>query len=271
VTYVTSGTILDKILARTVADVEVRKRNQPISDLERMAHDRPAPVSLRQSLARPGMAVIAEIKRASPSRGLLVEVVEAADIAGQYVAGGAAAISVLTDEPFFRGSLEDMDQAANIAHAATPPIPILRKDFIIDSFQIVEARAHGADAILLIVAALEDRALTDLFESAMGWGLDALVEVHDEQELARAVALGATVLGINNRDLRTFTVDLATTERLAPLAPEGTVVVAESGVFGPQEILRLARAGADAVLVGEGLITASDRAAAVRTLWSSLE
>lgn len=264
--HVVTGTILDRILERTAADVEARTAARPIADLEAIAVDLAPTVSLRDCLARPGVSIIAEIKRASPSRGVFPTVVEPATVAAEYVAGGAAAISVLTDEPFFQGSLADMEQAAHVAHDARRPVAILRKDFVIDPYQIVEARIHGADAVLLIVAALSDATLGELFAVARRWELDALVEVHDEMELARAAALGATIIGINNRDLRSFSVDLGTTERLAPLVPDGAVVVAESGVFGSAEIERLERAGADAVLVGESLITAPDRGAAVRAL-----
>jgi indole-3-glycerol phosphate synthase len=271
VTHVETGTILDTILARTAADLLDRKARQGQGELERIAAERPDPVSLQESLARPGMSVVAEIKRASPSRGMLAATIDPPAVAADYIAGGAAAISVLTDEPFFQGSLPDMAAAAEVAHGATRPVPILRKDFVVDEYQIVEARAHGADAVLLIVAALDDRSLGELFAVAKQWGLDALVEVHDEQEMARAIAIGALIIGINNRDLRTFTVDLATTERLAPLAPEGAVIVAESGVFGPAEVRRLAHAGADAILVGEGVITAPNRAEAVATLRMSVQ
>lgn len=264
--HVQTGTILDKILARTATDLQERQAARPLSELERMAAERHEPVSLHESLSRPGMAVIAEIKRASPSRGRFETTVDPPAVAAEYIAGGAAGISVLTDEPFFQGSLADMAAAAQVAHDATPAVPILRKDFVIDAYQIAEARAHGADAVLLIVAALGDQQLAELFAAAKQWGLDALVEVHDEEEMARAAAIGATIVGINNRDLKTFTTDLATTERLAPLAPAGAVVVAESGVFGPTEVQRLAQAGADAILVGEGVIMAPDRAEAVRAL-----
>ena len=212
------------------------------------------------------MSVIAEIKRASPSRGTFPVTVDPSAVALDYIQGGAAAISVLTDEPFFQGSLKDLEEAASIAHRAERPIPVLRKDFVIDPYQIVEARAYGADAVLLIAAALDDVELDALLATAARWGMDALLEVHDELELERASRVGARLIGVNNRDLRTFTVDLGVTEKLAPLAPENAVVVAESGVFGPAEIRRLHEAGARAVLVGEGLITASDRAAAVRSL-----
>lgn len=265
-THVETGTVLDRILARTASDVAVRKEARPLGELAAAAEHQAPAVSLHESLARPGMSVIAEIKRASPSRGVFPVTIEPATVAAEYMAGGAAGISVLTDEPFFQGSLADMEAAAEVAHGASRPVPILRKDFIIDSYQVVEARAHGADAILLIVAALRDEQLASLLATAREWGLEALVEVHDETEMARAEALGASIVGINNRDLKTFTVELRTTERLAPLAPEGAVVVAESGVFGEAEIERLARAGADAVLVGEGVVTSEDRAAAVRKL-----
>lgn len=265
-THVHTGTILDKILTRTTADVQSRKTTRNQEKLETLAAERPRAMSLHTSLSQPGMSVIAEIKRASPSRGVFPTNVIPEVVAAEYIAGGAAAISVLTDEPFFGGSLSDMEEAASAAHRAVRPVPILRKDFIVDPYQIVEARAYGADAILLIVAALSETSLSELLDVARGWDMDVLVEVHDEEEMARATAMGASLIGINNRDLKTFTIDLATTERLAPLAPSNAVIVAESGVFGPVEIARLKEAGADAVLVGEGLITAQDRAAAVRAL-----
>ena len=187
-------------------------------------------------------------------------------MAHDYIAGGAAAISVLTDEPFFQGGLGDLHAAASVAGTAERPVPVLLKDFVIDPYQIVEARAHGADAVLLIVAALEDGALAELLAAAMAQGMDALVEVHDEREMERAAVVGANVVGINNRDLKSFAVDLGVTGRLAPFAPIDAVIVAESGVFGGSDVKRLHDAGAHAVLVGEGLITASDRAAAVQAL-----
>ena len=265
-TQVRTGTILDEILARTVVDLAGRKSTTHISTLEAAAESRPAPLSLRAALAGPEMSVIAEIKRASPSRGVFPVSVDPAAVARDYVAGGAAAISVLTDEPFFKGSLSDLDTAASVAHARSSPVPVLRKDFVVDLYQIVEARAHGADAVLLIVAALHDSALAELLAAAADWRMDALVEVHDEREMERAAAVGAKVVGINNRDLKSFTVDLGVTERLAPMAPDDAVIVAESGVFGPADVKRLHEAGAHAVLVGEGLVTAPDRAAAVQAL-----
>jgi indole-3-glycerol phosphate synthase len=266
VTHVETGTILDAIVTQTTADLAERKITTPLSDLEAAARSRPAPLSLRDKLAGHEMSVIAEIKRGSPSRGMFPVTVNPAAVATDYVAGGATAISVLTDGPFFQGSLGDLDAAARIAHAHVSPVPVLRKDFIVDSYQIAEARAHGADAVLLIVAALDDSALAEFLTAASAWGMDALVEVHDEREMERAAAVGANVVGINNRDLKSFAVDLRITERLAPLAPGDAVIVAESGVFEPSDVKRLHEAGARAVLVGEGLVTAPDRAEAVKAL-----
>jgi len=264
-----TGTILDQILARTVADVAGRKGAVTSTSLEHQAARMPEPIGLRRALAGPTVAVIAEIKRASPSRGVFPVAVDPPVVAGEYLDGGAAALSVLTDEPFFHGSLEDLSSAASVAHGHPNPAPVLRKDFIVDHYQIVEARASGADAFLLIVAALSDRALRDLLHTGVDYGMDAMVEVHDEDELERAVAVGATLIGINNRNLRTFEVDLAVSERLAPLVPAGTIVVGESGIFSSADVQRLQRAGVHAVLVGESLIVAPDRTAAVRLLLDS--
>ena len=261
-----TGTILDAILSRTVADLAGRKTSTPMSNLEIAADSRAAPLSLRSRLRGSRISVIAEIKRASPSRGVFPVIVDPAAVAAEYVAGGAAAISVLTNEPFFQGSLHDLEDVAGVAHVSEVAVPVLRKDFIIDPYQIVEARAYGADAVLLIVAALDDASLAELLAAAKEFGMDALVEVHDEREMARAVSAGADLVGINNLDLRTFAVNLSVSERLAPFAPDDAVIVAESGIFGPDEVKRLNDAGVYAVLVGEGVITSADRAAAVRAL-----
>lgn len=261
-----TGTILDRVLERTWSDLEERRRRRTAAELGKLAGERSDPLDFRAALAGPGVSVIAEVKRGSPSRGRFPVELDPALVAAEYLAGGAAAISVLTDRPFFHGSLADLEAVAEVAHAATPPRPVLRKDFLIDTYQVIEARAYGADALLLIVAALDDRLLVELLELTRSLGMAALIEVHDEAEMERAIAAGADVIGINNRDLRTFAVDLATTERLAPLAPEGAVVVGESGVFGRDDVLRLERAGVAAVLVGEGVIVAPDRAAAVAAL-----
>jgi indole-3-glycerol phosphate synthase len=265
-TFVETGTILDRILARTVIDVAERKSRVPVAELEAMAAGRPTPVSLRAALSKQTVAVIAEYKRASPSKGRFPFEADPADVARDYFSGGAAAMSVLTDEPFFQGSLADMQAAAHVAHALEAPAPILRKDFLVDSYQITEALAFGADAVLLIVAALDQPTLVRLLGETRTAGLEALVEVHNERELERAEAAGATVIGINNRDLHTFVVDLAVTERLAPLIGVNAIMVGESGIFTNADVERLAAAGANAVLIGESLITAPDRSAAVRAL-----
>jgi indole-3-glycerol phosphate synthase len=265
-THVQTGTILDAILARTAADLADRKAITAVANLEAAACAKSAPLSLRAALGGRDMSVIAEVKRASPSRGAFQVNVAPATVANDYVSGGAAAISVLTDEPFFQGSLGDLDAVAGVVHAGARAVPVLRKDFVVDPYQIVEARTHGADAVLLIVAALEDAMLRQLLTEALAWGMDALVEVHDEREMERAAAVGADLIGINNRDLKSFTVDLGVSERLIPLAPGDAVIVAESGVHGPGDVKRLCSAGAHAVLVGEALVTAPDRAAAVQAL-----
>lgn len=261
-----SGTILDRIAARTASDLAARRDARPLADLQATARSLPAPLSLEAALRGPGTRVIAEIKRASPSKGAIAEDVDAREVARDYLAAGAAAISVLTDEPFFRGSLDDLKAVADLAHAAERPRPVLRKDFLIDPYQVVEARAHGADAVLLIAALLRGSPLRELLAAVHEYGMQALVEVHDEDELSEVLAAGARVIGINNRDLRTFTVDLATTEHLAPLIPTDRVIVAESGIHGPDEVARLAAAGAHAILVGESLMRAADRRAALGRL-----
>ncbi len=258
---VETGTYLDRILARTAVDLDARKRQTPIAELERIAAARGACVDLRAALLSDRITVISEIKRASPSKGRFPVEIDPTALAAEYVAGGAAALSVLTDEPFFQGSLADMEAAAAVAHADERPRAILRKDFVIDRYQLVEAKAHGADAALLIVAALEQAHLVALAAEARELGLSTLVEVHDEGEMERAIAAGARVIGVNNRDLRSFQVDLAVTERLAPLAPVDVPLVSESGIFTRADVERVATAGAAAILVGEGLIVARDRAA----------
>jgi indole-3-glycerol phosphate synthase len=263
--FVSTGTILDKILARTAVDVESRRQIRPAGELERMIAERSGELSLKQSLARPGLSVIAEIKRASPSRGRFPVEIDPGEVATDYIAGGAAGLSVLTDEPFFQGSLADLLVVERTAHGSIPT-PVLRKDFMLDEYQILEARAFGADAILLIVAALEQTRLRELLAFARATGLDALVEVHTEAETEIALDIGADLIGINNRDLHTFVVHLAVTERLAQLVPAGTVLVGESGIFTAEDAARMANAGVDAILVGESLIVAPDRASALRTL-----
>jgi indole-3-glycerol phosphate synthase len=257
--------ILDDILARTRADLEGRKRARPIEALAAEAAGRPAARGLARALRRPGeITCIAEFKRRSPSAGWIREHAEVSGTARAYAAGGACAMSVLTDGPFFGGSLADLAAASSASG-----LPILRKDFIVDRYQIVEARAAGADALLLIVAALPDGALSDLLAAAKDSGLDVLVEAHDEDEVRRAVGAGAEIVGINNRDLRTFTVDRELAIRLRAQVPADRVVVAESGIRDAADVARLRAAGVDAMLVGETLMRAPDPAAALRALRGS--
>ncbi len=264
--FVETGTVLDRILARTLSDVAARKAAVPIDKLIERGADRPTPVGLRRAIQQPGVSVIAEIKRASPSRGVFPLEIDPPGVAADYLRGGAVAISVLTDEPFFHGSLTDLERASAVAHAHLPAAPVLRKDFIVDPYQLVEAWANGADAVLLIAAALTDDQLGSLMAAAAEQGLDTLVEVHDRGEMARAAEVGATLIGINNRNLHTFVVDLTVTEEIASACPDDAVLVSESGIFGGNDIRRLQQAGIDAFLVGEGVMVTPDRAMAVAEL-----
>jgi len=246
--------ILDEILARTRADLPARKERQPLEALARAAAARPLARSLRAALRRPGrVTAIAEFKRRSPSLGWIREDADVAAVTAAYARGGAAALSVLTDGPFFGGSLDDLARARQVVD-----LPILRKDFIVDEYQIVEARAAGADAVLLIVAALDDPTLRALHAACQRVGVEALVEAHDAAEVARATALGASMIGINHRDLRTFTLDRELALRLRPAIPRDVVVVGESGIRDATDLHRLGAGGIDAVLVGETLMRADD-------------
>ena len=258
--------ILDRILRRKRVEVEENKTSQPAWNLEQTAINRARPLSLARALGGPGVSLIAEVKHASPSKGVLIHPFDATKIARDYLFSGASAISVLTDRSFFRGSLNDLSAVRRLCRTLKREVPLLRKDFIIDEYQIVEARAAGADAILLIVAALTDEELWTLHAEAERWNLEALVEVHDEEEMRRAAAIGARLIGVNNRDLRAFVTDLATTERLAALKPAGALLVSESGISTRADVERLAAVGVDAMLVGESLVTAPDRRAAARDL-----
>lgn len=240
---------------------------QPQEVLADLISSRQNPVSLASALTAAGeVSVIAEFKRASPSKGLIAGNAGPQEVVPDYIHGGCAAISVLTDETFFKGTLGDLRVVSDLAGEGATRRPVLRKDFIVSPYQVVEARAHGADAILLIVAALNDEQLRELRDVGVEYGMDALIEVHDEDELERAMAIEPALIGINNRDLRTFDVDLATTERLAPQVPDGIAIVGESGVGSREDVLRLGAAGVDAVLVGESLMRQQDRSAAVREL-----
>lgn len=226
-----------------------------------LAKSAPDPLNAAALLRDSGIAVIAEVKRASPSRGALAEITDPAELAVAYELGGARVISVLTEQRRFHGSLADLD-----AVRAAVKIPVLRKDFIVGPYQIHEARAHGADVILLIVAALDQTALVSLLDRAESLGMTALVEVHTEEEADRALEAGASVIGVNARNLKTLEVDRNCFARIAPGLPSNVIKVAESGIRGPADLLAYAGAGADAVLVGEGLVTSGDPRAAVADL-----
>jgi indole-3-glycerol phosphate synthase len=256
-------TQLDRILARTLSTVTERKASADIPSLERRAaahQPRGFQKSLRaMAVSRP--AIIAELKKASPSKGVLREDYRPVEIARTYADAGAAAISVLTDEPFFQGSLDDLTQVSRAVN-----IPVLRKDFTVDEFQILEARAAGADAILLIVAAHDDATLRSLNIAAQRIGLDVLCEVHDEEELHRAVDLGCEVIGVNCRNLKTLEVDLAQHEKLVERMPAHVLRVAESGIRDADDLERLLRSGYHAFLVGEALMREPDPAAMLTLL-----
>lgn len=251
--------MLDQILERTRQRLPALLERT--DDIVREATEAPPPPPFAAALSGDRLAVIGEVKRRSPSRGPLDLDLDPVAQASQYAAGGAAGISVLTEPEFFSGSNADL-----AAVATATRLPVLRKDFTLEAVQIWEARALGASAVLLIVAALDDRQLRRLIETAADAGLDALVEVHTTEEASRAVDAGATFVGVNNRDLNTFDVDLATAEKIAPLLEGVSTTVAESGIFGPDDARRMADAGYDAVLVGEALVKAGDPAALVTAL-----
>jgi indole-3-glycerol phosphate synthase len=261
-----SAAIVPDFLARIVARKreEVAAKQRFRKGLQRNAEYQNAQRrDFRAALLKRPPAVIAEIKKASPSKGLLASDFNPARQAQAYFAGGAAALSVLTDADFFQGSLSDLKTAR-----ASAMLPVLRKDFTIEEIDVVEAAAAGADAILLIAAILSSEQMRLFRELAASYGLAALVEVHDDAELDRALESGATLIGVNNRDLRTFEVDLSTAERLAACMPASVVKVAESGIHTPGDVQRLRRAGFQAVLVGEHLMRSPDPAAALRSLLS---
>ncbi len=253
--------ILERILAAKRGRLEAARAARPLTEVRAAARDAAPARDFAGVLARPGTRIIAEIKRRSPSKGLIRADFDPRALARAYAAGGADCCSVLTEEDFFDGRLAYLEQVRGEVG-----LPLLRKDFVFDSYQVHESRAAGADAMLLIAAALAPSALADLAALAAELGLGALVEVHGERELAAALACPAAVIGINNRDLRTFEVDLATSERLARLVPAGRLIVAESGIHGPEDLRRLEAAGIHAFLVGEHLMRAADPGAAVGAL-----
>lgn len=258
-------TVLERILAETRAELERRKREIPLEALRaaalanagtpRAAH------GFRDALNADGIGVIAEFKRRSPSAGTLRESPDLSEVVGAYQRGGAVAVSILTEGPNFAGALEDLRTAR-----AACELPLLRKDFIVDAYQLYEGLAAGADAVLLIVAALAQPELVSLHDAALAIGLDVLVEVHDGEELRRALDAGAKTVGVNNRDLRDFSVEVERTEALMDDVPAGVTVVSESGIASAEQVRRLREGGVQAVLVGESLMRATDPAAALREL-----
>lgn len=263
--HVNEGTprvsVLDDILAGVCEDLAQRQSRVTLAELKAVSADQRAPIDGVATLRRPGVSVIAEVKRGSPSKGAIATITDPAGLAADYEAGGASIISVLTERRRFGGSLSDL-----AAVRARVEVPLLRKDFIVSGYQLWEARAHGADLVLLIVAALAQEALVSLVERTESLGMTPLVEVHDELELERALAAGARIVGVNARDLRTLEIDRSVFGRLAPRIPEHVVKVAESGVRGPHDLLAYAADGADAVLVGEGVVVGGNPRQAVAEL-----
>jgi len=253
--------VLDGILVGVREDLAAREAAVPLADVKAMARSAAPPRPVLPVLLEPGVGVIAEVKRASPSKGALATIADPAALARTYAEAGARVISVLTEQRRFNGSLADLD-----AVRAEVDIPVLRKDFIVGPYQVHEARAHGADLVLLIVAALEQNVLHGLLERVESLGMTALVEIHTEAEADRALSAGAKVIGVNARDLTTLQIDRDVFARIAPGLPSDVVTVAESGVRGPSDLLAYAGAGADAVLVGEGLVTSGDPRAALADL-----
>ena len=257
--------VLERICAEKRVAIAAAKAARPMALVEREAASAAPPrgfaAALERMLAAGRYGLIAEIKRASPSRGLIRADFDPASLARAYARGGASCLSVLTDEPYFQGRPEHLAAARQAVD-----LPVLRKDFMLDPYQVAEARAIGADCILLILAALDDGEARALEQAALDWGMDVLVEVHDRAELDRAAKLRARLVGINNRNLKTLKVDLATTEELAPALPPGRLLVSESGLETPADLARMARVGARCFLVGESLMRSADVEAATRAL-----
>lgn len=256
-----SANVLDSIIEGVRADVAAREAELSLAEVKAKAKDTAPARDVLAAFREPGIGVIAEVKRASPSRGALASISDPAELARAYESGGARVISVLTEQRRFNGSLDDLD-----AVRAAVSIPVLRKDFIIGPYQIHEARAHGADMVLLIVAALEQSVLVSMIDRTESLGMTPLVEVHTEEEADRALQAGARVIGVNARNLKTLEVDRDCFARIAPGLPSNVIRVAESGVRGTADLLAYAGAGADAVLVGEGLVTSGDPRSAVADL-----
>jgi indole-3-glycerol phosphate synthase len=262
--------VLQRICAEKRRAIAAAKAVRPAAALQREAEAAEAPrgfaAALQRAVAAGRYGLIAEIKRASPSRGMIRADFDPPSLARAYARGGATCLSVLTDEPYFQGRPEHL-----VAARSAVGLPVLRKDFMLDPYQVLEARALGADCILLILAALDDGEARALADAAADWGMDVLVEVHDRTELDRATGLGASLIGINNRNLKTLMVDLSVTEELAKAIPPGTLQVSESGLERPADLARMARAGARCFLIGEALMRQSDVEAATRALLAPAE
>jgi len=263
------STILDSIVETKRQEVERRKIEAPLLYLQERTRALPLPLNLSGALMGDGPRLIAETKKASPSRGLLRDDYDPAALARAYADNGAAAVSVLTEKDNFQGSLEHMEAVKKVLQPLG--IPVLRKDFIFDPYQVHEARAHGADALLLIVAILTPECLKELMELSQSLWLQVRTEVHNEEEMDMALAAGAEIIGINNRDLHTFETDISVTEHLASRVPKGKILVSESGIHSHDDLVRLGRVGVHAVLVGEAIVTAADPGAKVRELLHGTE
>jgi indole-3-glycerol phosphate synthase len=253
---------LDRIVAEKLEKTAHRQKATPLAELEAVIKEKPSPIDMASALDKDRLCLIAEVKRESPSAGVLAADLDSVKLARTYAQCGAAAISILTDSPYFGGSLEDL----GAIRQGLPTTPLLRKDFILKPYQLFESRAWGADAVLLIVAILDDTGLEELLSVSHGLGMRCLIEVHNEYELERALKNEALIIGINNRNLDTMTVDLDVTRRLRPLVPSGRIVVSESGIKGRQDVQKLQEWKVNAMLVGGALVTAGDVEAKVKEL-----
>ena len=256
--------ILKEIVAAKRLEVESLKAEMPVAQLERRIEAQKPALNLAGALMGDSVSVLAEVKKASPTAGLLTDNFDPAALARDYADNGAAAVSVLTNAAHFQGSIRDLEAVHEAVNSTGTPV--LRKEFVFDDYQVYESRAYGADAILLIVSILTPHRLRELMDLARRFWMQCLVEVHDDEELRQALDAGAEIVGINNRDLRTFTTDLEVTERLAPSIPADKIIVSESGISRREHVLRVGRAGAHAVLVGEALVAADDPGAKLRSL-----